>query len=132
MKKALGIVISATGALITYALFSIGETGNLRCYSMLPGIGGALLACIVVTAISFWILKNPIARVALSLFGSYGVYILILVIGSAITGDLAETMMWFPIILLFGIPNMLPLTVGTITGVAMFSGKKNNEAEQAA
>ena len=127
MKRLLGIVIAAAGVHITYGLFSIGETGNLRCYSMIPMVGGAALVCILVTAICFWILENPVLRVALSLIASYVAYILVVLIGSAVTGDIAETMMWFPLMLFFGIPNMLPLTVGTIIGVTMFSGRKTTK-----
>ena len=131
MKRILGIVILAAGFHITYGLLSIGETGNLRCYSMIPMVGGAALICLVVTVLCFWFLENPILRVGLSLLASYVAYILVLLIGSTVTGDLAETMMWFPLMLFFGIPNMLPLTIGTIIGVAMFSRRKADSAEQA-
>ena len=131
MKKILGILIIVVGAFITYGMFSIGETGDLHCHRMIPFVGGALLACAVVTALLFWILENRILQVVLSFFASYTAYITIVLVGSWITGDLAETMMWFPLMLFFGIPSTFPLTAGTITGIALFTARKTNKAEPA-
>ena len=126
MKKMLGILITAAGSFITYAMYSIGETGNLHCYRMIPFAGGALLVCLAVTSLCFWILENRALQVVLSFFASYIAYIGIVLIGSWITGDLAETMMWFPLMLLFGIPNTFPLTAGTIAGIALFTARKTD------
>jgi len=124
MKKILGILITAAGTSITYGMFSIAETGDLYCHKMIPFVGGALLTCVVVTTLCFWILKNRILRVLLSFFASYIAYFTIVLVGSWITGDLAETMMWFPLMLYFGIPNTFPVTAGTIVGIALWTARK--------
>lgn len=110
-----------TGTFMTYAMYSCNETGDLSCYGLIPLVLVAIGVCSIVTAVSFRIVQNPVVRLGLSLGLSYVAYIGLIIVASLVTGDYAETMMWFPIILFFGIPSMFLLTAGGIAGIAILS-----------
>ena len=121
LKRIVGIIAMILGAFTTYAMYSRGETGDLRCYGAIPHLLVALGACATVTVVSFRLSRRPVARLAVSFGLSYAAYVLLILGASLITGDFAETMMWLPIILLFAIPFMFPLTAGAIAAVALFA-----------
>ncbi|MFW6146492.1 MAG: hypothetical protein ACOC7R_04075 [Planctomycetota bacterium] len=113
------------GAFGTYTLYC--ETGDLRCYGVIPVVLLALAASTLVTVAAFCLARHAAARVALAFALSYWAYILLIFGAALVGGDLAETLMWLPIMILFGIPFMFPLTAGVVVGVGLFVNARRRE-----
>lgn len=105
------IVCLCGGIYTTYAFYSLSETGDLGSYSVLILLTIAALVAVGVFAFMYKTLKNYTKAFFWGTGVVYLSYLLMLVVISAITGDLAAVLMWLPVIALFGIPYMLPLTV---------------------
>ena len=72
-----------------------------------------MLIAAVISFIAFsttrYIFKSNIKRIIAGIIASYVAMLLILVVVSSIAGEIAETLMWMPIILMFGAVYMAPL-----------------------
>ena len=121
----LNIVLVVSCAFISYAIYSIGETGDLRGYNLIPMIMVAAITSISITLLCCRIFKYSIFRYLMSLLLSYTAYSLLLFGIAAISGNLSDMIMWFPIILWYGLFAMLPLTAGSIVGTAIFVKRMN-------
>ena len=106
------------GIFATYAFYSLHETGDLRNYFALIPLTIAAFVAVGIFAFLYQKLQDYAKVFVWGAGMAYLFYLFMLAFISAITGDLAGVLMWFPIIALFGIPRMLPLTV--MSWVAVF------------
>ena len=108
IRKAMGLVCVIAAAVPPYVLYAKSEDGNMRN----PGLFLAMLAAAVTSFVVASVTKRlPSFRAQLiaGIGGSYLALLGLLFFVAAIQGKVAETLMWTPVILLFGLPFMAPL-----------------------
>jgi hypothetical protein len=104
----LGFLCIIAAAIPSYLLYAKHEDGNLRN----PGLFLAMFIASVTSFAVFSITKKLpsfTSQLIAGIMGSYLVFFGLVFAIAIITGATAETIMWSPIIVLFGIPFMAPL-----------------------
>ena len=107
-RIALGILCIIAAAVPPYFLYAKSEDGNTSN----PALFFAMLIAALTSFAVFSITKKiPSFRAQLiaGFGGSYLALLGLVFLAAAIHGETADTFMWTPIILLFGIPYMAPL-----------------------
>jgi hypothetical protein len=120
----LGFLCIIAAAIPSHLLYATHEDGNLRN----PGL---FLAMFIASVTSFAVfsltkkLPSFTSQLIAGILGSYLAFLGLVFLIAAITGDTAETIMWTPIIVLFGIPFMAPLVgLSWLSSVLIFGIKK--------
>ena len=122
MNKIFAIVIFGFGFFATYALYSINETGDLKSFGALIPILIASMSSLLISTYFHKKFRNNTKRFLFSILFSYLSYIFLMIVASAILGELSELLMWSVIIIMFGIPFMFPLTSMSWFAVFVFFG----------
>src|SRR6185436_16808782 len=110
LRLLLGLGCLALGCMASGSLYAAGEGG--ACSGDLM-----LLVVIAATISSGWfglcrvLLRSGVQSFVLGAFGSYVLMVLALLVLSWARGELAQTQMWLPIIILFGVPFMAPVVL---------------------
>ncbi len=123
MNKLFSIIVFFVGLFVTYALYSMSETGDLTNYSVLIPLAVAAFSSALISVYFHKKVSENSNRFLYSLICSYLAYICLLVVVSIITGDFAEVIMWSLVIIMFGVPFMMPLTCMSWLAVYLFFKK---------
>lgn len=115
IKRILGLICVLAGTLPPYVMYARSEDGNLWNPSLFFMMITAAITSFGAFAVCRFVLDGTVKRLVAGTIVSYAAILIILLAAAGVTGDLAETMMWMPIILLFGIPFMAPLV--TMSGL---------------
>ena len=130
MKNLFNIALVVICAFISYAVYSIGESGNLRGYNLLPMIATAVITSALVTLFCFTFFKYKVFQYIMSIVLSYAAYSVLLIGIASIRGILSDTLMWFPLILWYALFAMFPLTAGTVYGTSALLRSRKYFTEQ--
>jgi hypothetical protein len=127
MKIIIGLLCVIVGTLPTHVMYAMSEDRNL-CN---PSLFAMMLLAAVISFTTFAACRILFSakgkRLLIGVIASYAAMFILLVVATGITGDIAETMMWMPIILLFGIPYMTPLIgMSWLGSVLVFGNGKEN------
>jgi hypothetical protein len=124
MKYILASVVVLVGAFATYTLYSLGDAGSLQTSNdLILVIVGACVIALVVSWLCRLLAAKTVKHFMLSVAFSYVFYIASVLVFSAVQGAFAETLMWAPVMLLFGISFMFPATLCAWLGVHIVSSK---------
>ncbi len=127
--RILGVLCVIAGTIPPYLMYAKSEDGNLRNPALFATILVAASISLAVFGVCRLLFTTALKRLFIGAIASYVALLLFLLVAARITGDLAETTMWMPIILLFGIPFMAPLVGMSWLGSILIFGKRNNETE---
>jgi len=98
------------GSIPPYVLYAEGKDGNLLNASLMLAMLFAASVSFLVFALCRYIFPTSLLlQQVIGWSGSYVSFLLLAILVSAMQGNLPETIMWLPIIVLFGIPFMAPL-----------------------
>ena len=124
-KTVLGLVCVVAGIILPYLMYAESGNGNIInpvLFIMMVIAGGISF---LIFAICRWSFSSLLTQVLIGTTGCYTSFILLIVIVSAIRDELPETVMWMPIMLLFGIPYMAPLVGMTCLGSCLIIENKS-------
>lgn len=100
-----------------------------------PGLFGMILVAAVTSFLLFVASRNLAFTARRGFFAgaiaSYVSFFVLITVGAALHGQLAETLMWTPVILLFGIPFMAPLVVMSWIGARLVFGPSSDDSSHA-
>jgi hypothetical protein len=119
-----GFLCIIAAAIPPYLHYARHKDGNLRN----PGLFLAMLIASVTCFAVFSLTKKLpsfMSQLIAGIIGSYIALIGLVFFRAAIIGEIAETIMWSPIIVLFGIPFMAPLVgLSWLSSTLIFGIKK--------
>lgn len=110
-----------SGIFITYALYSISESGDLSNYPLLITLLPAAGLCFLISSFIFKRVENRFINFLVSLIFCYISNLVIIISLAILTSSFAETYMWHTIIIMFAIPFMFPLTLLTWVSVLLIN-----------
>ena len=119
------------GTVPPHVMYAKSEDGNIWNVSLFAMMLAAAIASFVTFVACRIMLTTKGKRLFIGVIASYLVMLILLLVASGVTGDIAETMMWMPVILLFGIPYMAPLVGMSWLGSVLVFGNEKGEPEQA-
>ena len=123
VRITLGFLCIIAAAIPPYLHYVRHKDGNLRN----PGLFLAMLIASVTCFAVFSLTKKLpsfMPQLIAGIIGSYIALIGLVFFRAAIIGEIAETIMWSPIIVLFGIPFMAPLVGLSWLGSTLIFGMK--------
>ena len=129
-KRIIGVLCIIFAALPPHMMYAMSEDGNLwniHLFSMML-IASVLSFAVFIASRFLFVSKSK--WIIAGIFFSYSSILALLITVSAITGDLSETIMWMPVILMFGIPYMAPLVGIALLGNMLIFEDKIKKPEQ--
>lgn len=132
IKRIVGLICVLAGTLPPHVMYARSEDGNLWNLQLFAMMLAAATISFGTFAVCRLFLDGTVKRLAVGAIASYAAILMFLLVASRITGDLAETMMWMPVILLFGIPFMAPLVAMSGVGSVLVFGDGKTRPEQGA
>lgn len=130
IKVIAGILCVPLAALPPHVMYAMSEDGNLWDIVLFSMMLLAAVVSFVCFAVSRYLFSTKGKRVIAGIFASYTAMLVLLVVSAVITSDLSETMMWMPVILIFGIPFMAPLIGISFLGSTLIFGNKEKSTEK--
>ncbi len=124
MPKKKPAIIMLVGFFITYALYSISESGDLSSYPLLIILLPAAVMCFLISTFVFKKVENKFTNLLVSLVLCYVSNLVIIFALTILTSSFAETYMWHTIIIMFAIPFMFPLTLLTWVSVLLINKER--------
>ena len=116
-KRVLGVLSLLISPVVPYAFYS--HVGKARSeVDLFLNVVGAVAIVFLAFALARRLWRQTAWRILFGGMLSYAGLAILAAIGGAVHGQLAETLMWMPVILLFGIPVMTPLVI--LVGFATF------------
>ena len=110
-------------------MYAKSEDGNIWNFSLFAMMLAAAIASFVAFVACRIMFGTKGKRLFIGVIASYLVMLILLVAASSVTGDIAETIMWMPIIFLFGIPYMAPLVGMSWLGSVLVIGNEKGKPE---
>jgi hypothetical protein len=110
-------------AVPSHLLYAKNEDGNL----LNPHVFLAMLIASVTSFLVFSLAKKIpffLVQIIVGIGVSYLAFLGVIFLIAAITDEMAETIMWMPIMILVGIPNMAPLVGLSWLGSTLIFGMK--------
>ncbi len=124
LRILIGVMCSVIGTVPAYVFYSVTNPSSNDQSTLIIGMLVADLICLSMFIASRYMFKNIFAQAVSAMMGTYTLLTLAVIIRSVAQDELAETLMWLPIIMLFGFPAMFPLVVMTWIGTTIMFGKK--------
>ena len=123
-----GVMILLIGTLFPYSLYTLseGKGNSIELYLIIFIVA---IISFVAFLISHVITSIKILQFIIGTTLSYFFMGIALLIATKITGDYDETIMWFPIIILFGVPYMAPLVLCAFISKVLIINKIRNSNE---
>lgn len=121
MKMKKPSILILVGIFLTYALYSLSESGDLNNYPLLIILLPAAGMCFVISSFIFKKVENKLLNLLVSLVLCYISNLAIIFGLTILTSSFAETYMWHTIIIMFAIPYMFPLTLLTWVSVLLIN-----------
>lgn len=109
--------------LLPYLLYSSGEGRLLPVYLYLILLTAAASSC----AIFVILFRSRIAFRSAVMLGvplSYAIFVAAVLSTAGFSGNLPETLMWLPVMVLFGVPVMLPLVLLAMWAARQFESSR--------
>ena len=120
----MGLLCIILATVPPYLLYTRHEDGNLRTHGLFRAMLIASVTCFAVFSLTKK-LPSFMSQLIAGIIGSYIALIGLVFFRAAIIGEIAETIMWSPIIVLFGIPFMAPLVgLSWLSSTLIFGMKK--------
>ena len=116
-------------ALPPHYMYAMSEDGNIYNKKLLVMMLIAAVISFIAFSTTRYIFKSNIKRIIAGIIASYAAMLLILVVASSIAGEIAETLMWMPIILMFGAVYMAPLIGISLLGSVLVFGYEKETPE---
>ena len=129
-RQLFGVVVVSMGAIPPHVMYATSKDGNIWN----PSIFGGLLVCSLISFACFAVIRKAgggrSRQTILGTVASYSIFLLIVIVSSAVAGDIAETVMWLPILLAIGILYMAPLIAMSWIGCQLVYSVGPTKSEQ--
>ena len=126
----LGLLCVLGGTLPSYVIYAKSKDGNLWNPGLFEMMVVAAITSFLIFAVCRHLLSTAKKRLIAGVIGSYAAFLVVLTVGAGLHGQLAETLMWMPVILLFGIPFMAPLVGMSWLGTRLMFGPMREEPDR--
>ena len=131
MKRILGLLCVLAGTLPSHVMYARSEDGNLWNLQLFVMMLAAAITSFVAFAVCRLLVDGTVKRLVVGAIASYAAILALLLVAAGVTGDVAETLMWMPVIILFGIPFLAPLVGMSALGSVLMFGNEERKPEPA-
>jgi hypothetical protein len=120
-----GLICIPLAAIPPHVMYAMSEDGNLWNNTLFSMMLLAAIASFVSFSASRYIFDSSKKRIVVGIIISYGAMLVLLIFFSYLKGDLPETIMWMPIIIIFGVLYMSPLLgLSFLASILIFGNNK--------
>jgi hypothetical protein len=131
MRRTLGLLCVIAGTLPSHVLYATSKDGDLWNLQLFTTVLVAAITSFVVFAGCRLLPGGTANRLVVGAIASYAAILALLLVWVGVSGEMDETLMWMPVILLVGIPYLAPLVGMSALGSILVFGDRDRQPDQA-